>query len=343
MKRHYLLIVAGALLLITGTASAQQKKRTTSTAKKTTTASAPLTKVSAGKIIDMTNGVVDIYNDQIGEMKDIRDCIDRFEKSIETVAENPNRSTHAANGSGIRAMRNDLLEKFRAKAKLAPAFAEKAEIQSNIDMLEKEFVTVKERCNTVYDYFKNKKFTEDDKDFSNYVALRDTFIASYVKINDLFARTMKLSSAAGDRAELVILKTHPMANVIIPMKTNLSAVKNVMALCREEKPDAEAIKAEVAAIRKSLEKDKVMTAAMKTSLKKSHNGEDIFNRFYEYVGGAMDKTDNFLEYLDPNKKITDIDHVYKETEDDARNRHLKRHYGEINSYYGYMVHEYNNL
>ena len=332
MKKHYLLIVAGVLSMTA--INAQTKKTSTS---------APLTKANAGKIIEMTNTVVDIYNVQISEIKDVRDCLERFERTMSDVAENPNRTAHGAACNNIKPLRSDMVEKLTAKAKLAPAFAEKAEILKGVDDINKEFETAIVRCHNVQNYFKEKRYQSDDNEFGGYVALRDTFIMSYDNINTLFDKTMELSSVAGDRAELVILKTHPLASVIIPMKENLSAVSQLMAKCRAEKPDAEAIKADVAAIRKKLAKDKVLTATMKATLKKSNSSEDRVNRFYEYVGTSADMTDKFLEYLDPAKEITDLDHVYKETVEDARKRHLKKHYGEISRYYGLMVHEYNGL
>lgn len=329
MKKHYLLLVAGFLSFISLSVSAQK--------------SAPLTKANAGKIIEMTNGVIDIYNDQIGEMRDVKDCLERFDRSMEAVSKNPKSSAHGASCTNIRVLRNDLLEKMKAKAKLAPAFAEKNDILKGVDDINAEFAIAKERCQQIQNYFSNKKYLEDDKEYSNYVALRDAYIESYKKINTLFNTTMNLATTAGDRAELVILKTHPLASVVIPMKKNLSAVSQVMAKCREDQPDAEAIKADVAAIRKSLEKDKVMTPAIKAALKKGHNGEDRFGRFYEYTAEAMNKADKFLEYLDPNKEITDVDHIMKETVEDARDRHLRIHYNEISSYYSYMVDAYNGL
>jgi len=302
-----------------------------------------LTKANAGKIIEMTNGVVDIYNSQLSEIKDVRDCLERFEKTMATVAENPKLTAHGAACNNINLLRSDLVDKMKAKAKLAPAFPEKAAILDGVDKINAEFEIAKARCHNVQTYFKEKKYLTDDNDFAGYVALRDTFVASYDNINKLFDKTMDLSTAAGDRAELVILKTHPQASIVIPMKKNLSAVSQLMSKCREDNPDAAAIKADIAAVRKSLEKDKVATAAMKTALKKSHNGEDHFNRFYEYTGDAMTKADSFLEFLDPAKEITDVDHIMKETPESARNRHLKKWYGEISKYYGYMVDEYNNL
>lgn len=331
--------MAGALLLAAINVSAQQKSG--STAKKP--AATPLTKASASKIIEMTNGVVDIYNDQIREIRDVEDCLDRFEKTIEAVSENPNTSAHGASCNNIRVLRNDLVDKMKSKAKLAPAFAEKTEILDGVDNLNKEFELAKVRCQNVQNYFSTKKYKEDDENYSTYSALIDTFVVSYKNINTILGNTMDLASNAGDRAELVVLKTHPLANIIIPMKTNLSAVSQLMSKCRQDEPNAEEIKAAVADIRKKIEKDKVMTPAIKTALKKTHNGESQFNYFYQYTGEAMEKADKFLEYLDPNTKITDIDHVFNETEQDARNRHLKNRYNDLKSYYGYMVDAYNNL
>jgi len=326
MMKHYVIMLAGALSLTAATTSAQT-----------------LTKVNAGKIIEMTNGVVDIYNDQLREIKDVRECLERFENTMSSVAANPNASAHGASCNNIRVLRSDLVDKMKAKAKLAPAFPEKAEILDGVDKINAEFETAKVRCMNVQTYFKEKKYQTDDKEFSGYVALRDTFIASYDNINKLFDKTMDLSSAAGDRAELVILKTHPQASIVIPMKKNLSAVSQLLSKCRADKPDMTAIKADMAAIRKSLEKDKVATPAMKTALKKSYNGETRFERFYEYAGDAVNQADKFVEFLDPAKEITDIDHILNETEEGARNRHLKKWYSEISKYYGYMVDEYNSL
>lgn len=338
MKRNYLLIIAGILSLTAINSFAQKK---TTTTKKT--AAAPMTKANASKVIQMTNGVIDIYNDQLSEIKDVRECLERFENTIESVMANPNGSAHGASCANIRVLRSDYLEKFKANAKLAPPFPEKATLLENVDKINKEFEISKASCQNVQKYFSEKRYKEDDKDYSNYKALFETFLDSYKNINVLFGETMNLASTAGDRAELVILKTHPLAPVVVPMKSNLSAVSQLMAKCREDNPDAAAIKADIAAIRKALEKDKVQTPAIKTALKKTHNGDSRFDRFYEYVEGSMKGADEFVEYLDPNKEITDVDHVLEETVEDARNRNLKRCYDEITKYYRYMVDEYNSL
>ncbi|NDV79770.1 hypothetical protein [Dysgonomonas sp. 511] len=345
MKKHFLIVLAAVLSLAAFDVSAQQKKRSsTSRARKKTTAAAPLTRVSAGNIIEMTNSVVDIYNTQLESMKTLGDRLERLDKSINQVIQNPKTSSYAAaNTSGIYSFRDGQYKTFQEKAKLAPAFTEKAEIMANMTAINNEFEVAKVLGNNAYNYFREKKYMEDDEKYTNFIALRDTFYASYKKINIMFKKTMELSSAAGDRAELVVLKSHPLASVIIPMKKNLSAVSQMMAKCRDDKPDAEAIKADVATIRKSLEKDKVATPAMKASMKTNGNSEDRFNRFYEYVGETASNADKFLEYLDPAKEITDIDHVYKETVEDARNRHLKQIYNEISRFYKLMVHEYNGL
>jgi hypothetical protein len=329
MKKYCLLFT---ILFITVINISAQKK-----------AAAPaLTKASANKIIEMTNCVVDIYNDQLSEIRDVRDCLERLENSMNAIAENPNGTAFGASCANIRALRSDLVDEMKQKAALAPSFTEKQAILEGVDRVNKEFETAKVRCINVQTYFSSKKYKEDDKDYSGYVALRDTFVASYKNINSLFDKTMNLASTAGDKAELVILKTHPLAPVVVPMKSNLSAVSRLMSNCRADEPDAEAIKANIAAIRKSLEKDKVMTPAIKTALTKSQNGQDLFERFYEYTEDALKKADTFVEFLDPKKEIS-VDHVLKETEKDARNRYLKEHYGEIQTYYGYMVDSYNSL
>lgn len=329
--RKYILSFLTLSLTVAFNISAQNK-----------TASPALTKANASKIIEMTNCVVDIYNDQISEIKDVRDCLNRFENSMSTVAQNPNATAHGASCANIRSLRSDLVDKLKKKSALAPSFAEKQAILESVDQLNKEFEISKERCKEIQAYFSAKKYKEDDKDFSAYIVLRDNFIASYQNINNQFGKTMDLASTAGDRAELVILKSHPLASVVIPMKKNLSAVSRLMSKCRADKPDAEAIKADIATIRKSLEKDKVMTPAMKTALSKTNNGLTQFERFYQYTADALIKAEVFVEYLDPKKEVS-IDHVLKETEEAARNRHLKKHYAEIQKYYGYMVDSYNTL
>lgn len=329
MKKHFLLILS--LFFTCSFIVSAQSKKTSST----------LTKENANKIIMMTNCVVDIYNDQISEINDVKDCLQRFDNSINNILENPNTTVYGASCSNIRSLRNDLVDKLKKNAALAPSFNEKQAILDGIEQLDKEFAISKERCQAIQDYLSSGKYKED-KDLSAYKALRKNYLESYKNINDQFRKTMALASAAGDRAEIVILKSHPLASVIVPMKTNLSAVSQILTKCREDNPNVEEINNAVAAVRKSIEKDKVITPAMKTALAKRRNGEAVFQRFYEYTGDAMDKVDIFVEFLDPNKEVS-IDHVLKETEEDARNRHLKQHYDEIQKYYGYMVDAFNTL
>ena len=73
------------------------------------------------------------------------------------------------------------------------------------------------------------------------------------------------------------------------------------------------------------------------------NGKIYFDRFYENMDKVLKSTDVFTEYLNPNKVKNEIDHVLKESEEDAQQRLLSRYYREISKFYENMVESYNSL
>lgn len=297
----------------------------------------------AEKVINMTNSVIDIYNNQVSQLKYVNDCLDRFEKSIEIVSKNPNLSTRASGAPATRGLLKSLLDKMHEKAKIAPSFTEKAEILSNIEIVNKEFASVSEYCDKLKAYFNSKEYLKDDENFSKYDELMTATLNSYSKVQKGFEQALTSAEIAGNKAEIILLKGHPLAAVFIPMKTNLTSLRQLMSKCRSDNPDASVIKNEVSILRKSLERDRTMTSAIESALQKTDNGKIYFDRFYENMDKVLKSTDVFTEYLNPNKVKNEIDHVLKESEEDAQQRLLSRYYREISKFYENMVESYNSL
>ncbi|MDR0660660.1 MAG: hypothetical protein LBG19_07650 [Prevotellaceae bacterium] len=112
---------------------------------------------NASKIIDMTNNVVDMYNGYLSNLKKVRRGLEVAEENYGVLSENIERTAHSWDCAYI-ILRSDYREQFEKTAAAAPAFPEKANIQSGIKYVHENTERLSKSCAAFKDYFVKKEW-----------------------------------------------------------------------------------------------------------------------------------------------------------------------------------------
>ena len=253
---------------------------------------------NASKIIDMTNGTIEMYNKYLSNMKKVREGLEKSAENIEVLKENINRGAHGFNCSyfGISDVEVSV---FQKTVKAAPAFPEKAKIQEAVEFVIANNDEFGKRCSALTDYF-NKKQYVDDAGFAKYEELFSSLNDMYSKMSDTWKTATNLASDAGDRSEVILLKKSPIAEFIIPMKEDLARVKKCVDKLYQDDVDVNALKTDIAAIEKAGQKNRSLEGKKVENLKK-YSYPSFHTSFYDYVEEFVKQSTRIQELLSYDK------------------------------------------
>lgn len=254
--------------------------------------------INASKIIGMTNSVVDLYNSYLPHMKKVREGLSRAEQNIEVLAENINRSAHSWNCSYIL-MRDDQMNKYEKESKAAPTFPEKTKIQAQIKYIKANTDRLSNNCKALNDYFIKKQYKEDEG-FKTYKVLYDSLEIAYKDISKSWSTAISLASDAGDRSEIVLLKKSPVAQFIIPMKTDMASASKILDKFTEDEVDYNAIVKDIEALRVSAEKNRDLKGKNVANLKK-YSSEPNYGGFYKTMDDFIERAIKLEGLMNPEK------------------------------------------
>ena len=251
---------------------------------------------SASKIINMTNGVIDMYNNYTKNLKKIREGLNKSVENRESLEKNPKSSGYGFNCNSFIITDSDIAT-YEKAAKAAPAFPEKIKIQEAVAFVTANNDELAKRCSALSDYFNQKKHV-DDAGFVQYQELFDSLSDMYVQISGAWKTATELASDAGDRSEILFLKKSPISEFIIPMKEDLSRAKKLIDKLYEDEIDHAEIKADIATIEKEAEKNRSMTGKRKANLEK-YSYPSFHTSFYAYIDDLVKDATKLNDLLNP--------------------------------------------
>ena len=284
---------------------------------------------NASKIIGMTNAVVDLYNEYIPHLKKASEGLDRAVENIDILAENIHRSAHGWNCANI-IVRSDYKETFEKAVKAAPAFPEKTKIQAGIKYIAANNDRLSNHCKALNEYFTKKGYMED-ADFEKFQPLYDSLDAAYDDMARAWKTTIDLASEAGDRSELILLKKSPIAQFIIPMKTDLMAASKILEMFREDEIDNTAIQNAITTLKKDIDKNKVLTGKNVANLEK-YSSKPNYIGYYESM-------EEFAEYATKLEELLNLS--YQTDNEQRRQDNISTTYSMLQYKYNSLVENYN--
>lgn len=211
-------------------------------------------KIHASKIIRMGNSVIDLSNNAMQIIDGYQSSISTAEQNVEILKSNPNRSPFFVNYKLYTPDQGKNTE-YAQSSKAAPAFDEKADLISAMDKANANMADMVKASEALSNYFSNKEY-QSDPDFSKYPALRDSTLSIIGRTYNSWRTASQLAALAGDKAELLLLKDSKIAEFVIPMKTDLNALKAVLVKMGDQQSDLSALNADLVALKASVDKNK---------------------------------------------------------------------------------------
>ncbi len=282
-------------------------------------------KINASKIIRMGNSVIDLSNDAVQTLDSYRNMISTADNNVSRLKSNPNLSPYFVNYKIYNPDQRKNAE-YTEASKLAPAFDEKIELVSAMTNANADLADVVKKSEILSNYFSNKEF-QADTDFSKYPALRDGTVASIEKAFASWRIASKLAAAAGDKAELLLLKDSKIADFVIPMKTDLIALKTVFAKVGDQQTDLSSLSTEIVALKASIDKNKDVSTKDIKKLSDLYYKE-VYETFYRKCSQATETLSKLAEILKNGET------------DESR---LSSFYNNARSAYGDAIDQYNTF
>jgi hypothetical protein len=286
--------------------------------------------VQASKVIDYTNEVIDLNNEQIKELKNYNRVLTEAERAMERISTGKYDSRFPAPFSTQTTYRvqEGYFIKYDEAEKKAPVFAEKVEIIKLVANARETVNKLGVWSNKLGDYFTKKEFEKDEK-YATYPVLVDSFKYYLSGSKKAWHAAVSKASDAGEAAEIIILKKSKIAQFIIPMKTNLKLLENAVdelyGLVNEDEISADGLatlKEHVTALSASLAKDKSVAGKNMALI----NHESDYTSFFEHGEGCAKYISLIIEELSKN-----------EPNDDKLDSNFKM----VKTEYDYVIKNYN--
>jgi hypothetical protein len=283
---------------------------------------------NASNVIEYTNSIIDIVNAFNGIYNDFDGMLFMADSEIRSIKSKSSKLAVTGFGKDTSNINSKFYLAYEASFKNIPAtFENKEKVIASVQTAQAGVQNLFKSTRALNRYFTEKEYEKDSKDYPIYDVLKDSVIANVANLKNLWRIAAKEASKAGSEAENVLLKRSPMAEFIIPMKTDLNTMKELLeeAFSEDENLDWNAIKAQSAKLKAAFEK--VKNGEGKNMNKLGNAKQSEFTGFYNSGITLMEKIDNLAEVT---SKIPAVD-----------NDQLERAYSNVDRQYNDLIKCYN--
>lgn len=242
------LLITTILALICNITVAQKKKTTSKTTTKNTASSINgITDQQAYAIIKYSNAVIDLHNSYVNALKSNQSTLDNYaDQNVAKLKRNPNIQPFYI-GCDRNSLPPESDKANRTTLKNIPAIPEKQNLQHLSTKALLHYDKTNTFCTEIRNYFSKAAYKNDTK-FSQYTVLKDSMQSNIKQCRLYWNEFAQITSNAGDRAELVLLKKNKLAAYIIPMKESLNGLQQVSTMLNDENADLESINTKLATV-----------------------------------------------------------------------------------------------
>lgn len=256
-------------------------------------------KMNASKIIRMSNSVIDLSNDAVQTISSYRSVVSTAEDNVTRLKSNPNQPPFFVNYKlYVPNQKKDA--EYEQSSKLAPAFDEKAGLVSAMSSANADMAGMVKATEVLSNYFSNKEY-QSDTDFSRYPALRDSVVSVIGRAYDSWRTASQLAAVAGDKAELLLLKDSRIAEFVIPMKTDLIALKAVLVKIGDQQSDLTLLSTDLETLKASVDKNKDISGKDIKKLSDLYYKE-VYETFYRKCSQSVETSAKLVEILKGGEK-----------------------------------------
>lgn len=305
------------LLAICLNVSAQTKKKSGSTP--------PKAEAQAAKIIDFTNLIIDLNNQQIDKWSNYETYLEKASALAEKVsAAGYNSSLPTSIGYSVTKVQSQYVSKYESAIPTAPAFSDKDAVIAAVSKAREEVNSLDAACVTLDDYFKNKDFL-NDKYLLKYAELSDAVDTKLSSSRKAWRNAVVMASDAGEDAEGVFLKNGSISEFVTPMKKDMRTMRDLMCefydLSENKGVDYSTIADKIEAYKNTLATNKDISGKNVSVLKQSSDYTRFYDKAEECAGYLSSLVQEFSS-AKPNRNIVE-----------KNNSYMKSNYNSLKSIY----------
>lgn len=287
--------------------------------------------IQASKVIEYTNAVIDLNNRTNKVLKSYNSVLKAGDEKYEQLSKNyDSRFPVSFTQTKYPVPAGYVAQYEEAQAKTV-SFPEKADIIKSVDIARENVKRLEEWSDRIGRYYKDKEFEKDN--LEGYLSMRDSLMYYMKSSKNAWHTAVNKASDAGGAAEIVILKKSPIADFIIPMKTDLKSLEGVLDDFYSslednsaENTDYSALKEKINALNSTFEKNKDTTGKKVSAM----SGSRLSNYDYFYSKAA-----ECTKYVSAA-----IDELSKENSDESR---LQNTFSLISQEYNSLIGIYNSI
>lgn len=281
--------------------------------------------LDASKIIQMGNSVIDLGNLYSQTLESYQNMLSGVHTNLQRVSKNPNLTPYAVRCENFSTQSRQQIA-YATALKAAPLFEEKNDVEKYVSEGQTSIQEISKWCATLSAYVSNKEY-KTDADFAKYNEIRNNLDSAIEQASASWSKASELASAAGNKAELILLESSPIASFVIPMKTDLTSLNAIFNMFKSKTPDTGAIKSALNALTESIDQHKDISKKDTSKLKDIYYKE-VYETFYRDCLSAVKSLNTVTERL-------------LEAEPDVRN--IESWFGSASGAYNKAIERYNTF
>lgn len=278
---------------------------------KNTQAKSKWTEAQASVIIKYGNQLVEFFNRNSNIIKNVESARIPYNNNKEQLKRNKDASVYYMGCKPYYDIpnRNNAIP-------AAPATYPDKSVPQAFSGCEAIFKRIKANCEAIQKYFESKEFVSDNfsKSDKMMTQMEEQADSVYAQMRSAINKASKLS----DEAEFVFLQKSPIRHLIIPMKKDLNAFKDVLnELESTSTSNWSSLEQKLSELKEIYEKNK-STEGKDFSKKDIYYKTDVYPNFYKSLIAAIEATERYIKLDkengqsedDKNRKIGAQNNVY---------------------------------
>lgn len=281
--------------------------------------------IDASNIIRYSNTVITLGNAYNQGLSNYVHTIENADYNLNRVIKNPNMQPFAVK-CDVVSVQNSQKQDYTKALTGVQAFPEKDAIKAAVDQGENAINDISTWCANLSNYFSTKAY-QQDAEGQQYGAIKDSLNSYMNKAQNSWSEASRLASVAGNRAELILLQGSPIASFVIPMKTDLIGLDEIIGSLNKKDADLSSIKNELTSLSATLEKNKDINTKDVSKLSDAYYKE-VYKNYYQNLGECLSHLNRVVDALQNNP-------------DDVNS--VNNSYQYVKSYYNKVIENYNTF
>lgn len=262
---------------------------------------------NASNIIGYSNGIIELSNLSTEILSNAQSFIESGDQNIEKIKKNPVTQLFYLNPQSM-AVDKYQSDQIIQSIKTIPAFTTKSEMETLFKNATSASARVSGLSERISIYF-SKGECKKDSEFIRYNSMKDSLILLTKEAYKSWRDASSKASKSGNEAELVFLKKSPIADFLIPMKTDLNAFKEIFSLLDSDAPDLAQIRQKTDALTASTNTNKDLSNKDTKKLSDIYY-KSVYEDFYRETAQSVSYIDAMLKKIDSKSSEESINSSY---------------------------------